>query len=737
MFWRRKVRSFEVLGERFALPTLDLEGRLDRASRLRQRLGASWFEQLGDPLLEPFRRPERRARLGFIRAHRVLSAHEAIVFAALDHVAIYDDALVRATEHVAQRSKQKVEELLRKAAERRKVAEKAAHLASRVEDQLDADLRLIGERVKLVGKAAHLMLTRLGRYRAFVRQTSRALTERERQLTAQRTLLVHDEHTFELSRELAEDKEIARWHTDPDALCAGIEESLRGMLVDLDGLEGGVAAVPDAVESLLAKAELATADGGFDPGVSGLGELGALPRVGEVPSRLDDGDWDAVLQHELESELVFSARSVEALGVEVVDWLDAQGTGRGRSRACAVCGQAIIGGAALGRAHVLCVRCRDQAMAGGHAWLERHGFAPAREQGSRRYESAVTRLVFEAVMGWVPNVGPAREPVVGVTWYEAIEFCNALSRREGRRPAYRVRGDKVTLRSGSAVGWRLVEGAAPARGVLREWRWGRVDGGAARTLAHGLRPIARSRGGEVDRAVPEVREDDLSFRITCEVEPAVEQARVPEPRPVERRPKSGRSASPITPRPADGAAGRRVVQALSLGMLVSGAAVMLAVEEASVSGASRPVPAESVESVVVSGSSVSVETPAPVPVPNPDEPAEPEGADEPPPAVARPVDVLLEEGYAARAKKDRKAARTAFDRAVVVAPEDLEARYESAREAAYARDTNQAFLHLEVVRQAATTGPKAHRLLMQALSEPDFARLKRDKRWKTIEAATR
>lgn len=720
MFWRRKVRSFEVLGERFALPTLDLEGRLDRASRLRQRLGASWFEQMTDPVLRPLRRPERRARLGFVRAHRVLTAHEAIVFAALDHVAIYDDALVRATAHVTQRSRDKVEELLRKAAERRRVAEKAAHLASRVESQLEADLAVIGERVKLVGKAAHLMLTRLGRYRAFVSRTSRALTERERQLTAQRTLLVHDEHTFELKRELAEDKEIARWHTDPDALCAGVEESLRGMLVDLDGLEGGVLAVPGAVESLLAKAEAAP------PGAATFDaltlEVASLPRLGEVPERLDDGDFDAVLQHELESEVRFSAESVEALGVEVVDWLDGQGTGHGRSRRCAVCGQAVVGGSALGRAHVMCVRCRDEAQVGGHAWLERQGFAPAREQGSRRYESGVSRLVFEAVLGWVPNVGPAREAVTGVTWYEAIEFCNALSRREGRRPAYRIRGDKVTLRSGSpdgGLGWRLIEAGAPARGSQREWRWGRVDGGSARSLAHGLRPIAVPGRTEPDRAVPEVREDDLSFRIACEVAAVVQSAPAPQPR-------ARRSASPITPRPADPNAGRRVVQALSLGMLVSGAAVMLAVEEASVSAPPTAVAEPSVESVVVASPPVEPVADEPEPV-----------IEAPRPEAPRPVEILLEEGYAARAKKDRKAARTAFDRAVVVAPEDLEARYESAREAAYARDTNQAFLHLEVVRQAAATESKAHRLLMQALSEPDFVRLKRDKRWKTIEAATR
>lgn len=723
MFWRRKVRSFEVLGERFALPTLDLEGRLDRASKLRARLGASWFEQLTDPLLRPLRRPDRRVRLGFIRAHRVLSAHEAIVFAALDHVAIYDDALVRATEHVTQRSRQKVEELLRKAAERRRVAEKAAHLASRVESQLEADLEVIGERVKLVGKAAHLMLTRLGRYRAFVRRSLASLTERERQLTAQRTLLVHDEHTFELKRELAEDREIARWHTDPDALCAGIEESLRGMLVDLDGLEGGVLAVPGAVESLLAKAEAAP------PGAATFDaltlEVASLPRLSEVPERLDDGDFDAVLQHELESEVRFSAESVEALGVEVVDWLDGQGTGRGRSRRCAVCGQAVVGGSALGRAHVMCVRCRDEAQVGGHAWLERQGFAPAREPGSRRYESGVSRLVFEAVLGWVPNVGPAREAVTGVTWYEAIEFCNALSRREGRRPAYRIRGDKVTLRNGSSdggLGWRLIEAGAPARGSLREWRWGRVDGGgggAARALAHGLRPIAVPGRSELDRAVPEVREDDLSFRIACEVAAAVQSTPAPQPRV--RRP-----ASPIAPRPADPATGRRVVQALSLGMLVSGAAVMLAVEGASVSAPPTAVAEPSVESVVVASPPVEPVADEPEPM-----------VEAPKPAAPRPVEILLEEGYAARAKKDRKAARTAFDRAVVVAPEDLEARYESAREAAYARDTNQAFLHLEVVRQAAATESKAHRLLMQALSEPDFVRLQRDKRWKTIEAATR
>jgi formylglycine-generating enzyme len=49
-----------------------------------------------------------------------------------------------------------------------------------------------------------------------------------------------------------------------------------------------------------------------------------------------------------------------------------------------------------------------------------------------------------------------RLPVEGVSWWEAVGFCNALSRREGLVPAYRLSTDDETAEwDTSAEGYRL------------------------------------------------------------------------------------------------------------------------------------------------------------------------------------------------------------------------------------------------------------------------------------------
>ncbi|MGC9380913.1 formylglycine-generating enzyme family protein [Streptomyces sp. MH13] len=51
----------------------------------------------------------------------------------------------------------------------------------------------------------------------------------------------------------------------------------------------------------------------------------------------------------------------------------------------------------------------------------------------------VTRAEYARVTGRrSPAAREERLPVVEVSWTEAVEFCNLLSRREGLRPAYRV-----------------------------------------------------------------------------------------------------------------------------------------------------------------------------------------------------------------------------------------------------------------------------------------------------------
>ena len=67
----------------------------------------------------------------------------------------------------------------------------------------------------------------------------------------------------------------------------------------------------------------------------------------------------------------------------------------------------------------------------------------------------VTQGEYEAVSGSNPSVfkGPEK-PVESVSWFDAIQYCNALSLREGRKPAYRVEGDMV-IWNRNAPGYRL------------------------------------------------------------------------------------------------------------------------------------------------------------------------------------------------------------------------------------------------------------------------------------------
>ncbi|MCU7820601.1 formylglycine-generating enzyme family protein [Kitasatospora sp. DSM 101779] len=126
--------------------------------------------------------------------------------------------------------------------------------------------------------------------------------------------------------------------------------------------------------------------------------------------------------------------------------------------------------------------------------------------GLTPYELAdvpVTRALHAEVTGRQP--GPAhgeRLPVEGVSWWDAVRFCNALSAREGLSPAYRLHedGEGIGL-DASADGYRLPTEAewehacragtdGPRYGPLDEIAWYRGNSGERLHEVGGKQPNA-------------------------------------------------------------------------------------------------------------------------------------------------------------------------------------------------------------------------------------------------------
>ena len=69
--------------------------------------------------------------------------------------------------------------------------------------------------------------------------------------------------------------------------------------------------------------------------------------------------------------------------------------------------------------------------------------------------SLVTQREYEELMDTNPaDLKQEHKPVVQVSWFDAIEYCNRLSQREGLTPAYTINGDNVAWDPG-ASGYRL------------------------------------------------------------------------------------------------------------------------------------------------------------------------------------------------------------------------------------------------------------------------------------------
>ncbi len=67
----------------------------------------------------------------------------------------------------------------------------------------------------------------------------------------------------------------------------------------------------------------------------------------------------------------------------------------------------------------------------------------------------VTQGEWKAVMGNNPSYFSGDDlPVANVSWYDAVEYCNALSKKEGRTPVYQISVESV-MANWAADGYRL------------------------------------------------------------------------------------------------------------------------------------------------------------------------------------------------------------------------------------------------------------------------------------------
>jgi formylglycine-generating enzyme required for sulfatase activity len=71
-------------------------------------------------------------------------------------------------------------------------------------------------------------------------------------------------------------------------------------------------------------------------------------------------------------------------------------------------------------------------------------------------ESEVTQGLYESVMGSNPSKFKGSSlPVEEVSWFDAVEFANKLSAKEGLEECYLISGDNVSWSNKDCNGWRL------------------------------------------------------------------------------------------------------------------------------------------------------------------------------------------------------------------------------------------------------------------------------------------
>ncbi|QNR25626.1 formylglycine-generating enzyme family protein [Croceimicrobium hydrocarbonivorans] len=97
----------------------------------------------------------------------------------------------------------------------------------------------------------------------------------------------------------------------------------------------------------------------------------------------------------------------------------------------------------------------------------------------RLAKTVVSQELYQAIMGENPAqfVDPQR-PVENVSWWEAIQFCNALSRQMELSPCYSIDENKMVTYQAKANGYRLASEAEwqyACQAGSTELRYGPID----------------------------------------------------------------------------------------------------------------------------------------------------------------------------------------------------------------------------------------------------------------------
>ena len=123
----------------------------------------------------------------------------------------------------------------------------------------------------------------------------------------------------------------------------------------------------------------------------------------------------------------------------------------------------------------------------------------------------ITQGQYFAIMEYNPSTytvsgdGKGRLPVEGISWYDAIEFCNKLSEKYGFTPAYTINGTNVGWNE-NANGYRLPTEAeweyACRAGTTTAWFHGGEEAGLEDYAWYGVN--SGDNGGTTNRKTHEV-----------------------------------------------------------------------------------------------------------------------------------------------------------------------------------------------------------------------------------------